>query len=90
MTERPGVEEPLRGGNVSAGVVRVGDTVRRPAGPHTPAVHALLAHLHGVGFRHAPRPLGIDDGYAVRCHLPAEPRGVGRRGTHAADDPLPT
>ena len=62
MTERPGVEEPLRGGNVSARVVRVGDTVRRPAGPHTPAVHALLAHLHGARFRHAPRPLGIDDG----------------------------
>ena len=41
MTERPDVEEPLRGGNVSARVVRVGDTVRRPAGPHTPAVHAL-------------------------------------------------
>ncbi|WP_406474882.1 hypothetical protein [Streptomyces platensis] len=33
-------EQPLAGGNVSAGVVRVGDTVRRPAGPWTPAVHA--------------------------------------------------
>ncbi|MBT2384256.1 aminoglycoside phosphotransferase family protein [Streptomyces sp. ISL-11] len=49
------------GGNVSEGVVRVGDTVRRPAGPWTPAVHALLTHLHEVGFRAAPRPLGIDD-----------------------------
>jgi hypothetical protein len=55
------VEEiPLTGGNVSAGVVRVGDTVRRPAGPWTPAVHALLEHLWSVGFRGAPRPLGID------------------------------
>jgi Ser/Thr protein kinase RdoA (MazF antagonist) len=54
-------EEPLTGGNVSAGVVRVGDTVRRPAGPWTPAVHALLTHLHEVGFRGAPRPLGLDD-----------------------------
>jgi hypothetical protein len=26
-------EEPLLGGNVTAGLVRVGDTVRRPAGP---------------------------------------------------------
>ncbi len=26
-----GTKEPLRGGNVSAGVVRPGDTVRRPA-----------------------------------------------------------
>jgi len=32
--------------------------VRRPAGPWTPAVHALLAYLHDVGFRGAPRPLG--------------------------------
>lgn len=46
---------------MSGGVVRVGDTVRRPVGPWTPAVHALLAHLHEVGFRAAPRPLGIDE-----------------------------
>jgi hypothetical protein len=56
-----GTEIPLRGGNVSSGVVRVGDTVRRPAGPWTPAVHALLGHLHAVGFRGAPRPLGLDE-----------------------------
>ena len=56
------VEEiPLDGGNVSAGVVRVGDTVRRPVGAWTPAVHALLEHLWSVGFRGAPRPLGIDE-----------------------------
>lgn len=54
-------EQPLSGGNVSGGVVRVGETVRRPAGPSTPAVHALLTHLHEVGFRAAPRLLGIDD-----------------------------
>lgn len=54
-------EEPLSGGNVSAGVVRVGDTVRRPAGPWTPAVHAFLNHLHSVGFPGAPRPLGLDE-----------------------------
>jgi hypothetical protein len=52
---------PLEGGNMSSGVVRVGDTVRRPAGPWTPAVHALLDHLHTVGFRGAPRPLGLDE-----------------------------
>lgn len=56
-----GAEVPLSGGNVSGGVVRVGGTVRRPAGPWTPAVHALLAHLHAVGFRGAPRPLGVDE-----------------------------
>jgi Ser/Thr protein kinase RdoA (MazF antagonist) len=54
-------EETLAGGNVNGAVTRVGDTVRRAAGPWTPAVHALLAHLHAVGFRGAPRPLGLDD-----------------------------
>lgn len=64
-------EMPLSGGNVSPGVVRVGDTVRRPAGPHTPAVHALLAHLHAAGFAGAPRPLGIDDrGREVLTYAP--------------------
>ena len=56
-----GTETPLGGGNMSSGVVRAGDTVRRPAGPWTPAVHALLAHLHEAGFHGAPRPLGIDE-----------------------------
>jgi aminoglycoside phosphotransferase len=54
-------EQSLAGGNLSAGVVRVGDTVRRPIGPWTPAVHALLEHLHDRGFTGAPRVLGFDD-----------------------------
>jgi hypothetical protein len=53
-------DEPLGGGNMSAGVVRVGDTVRRPAGPWTPTVHALLEHLRRAGFHGAPRVLGLD------------------------------
>ncbi|MDH6627257.1 hypothetical protein M2271_005081 [Streptomyces sp. LBL] len=66
-------EQPLSGGNVSAGVVRVGDTVRRPAGPWTPAVHALLTHLHEAGFRAAPRPLGIDErGREVLTFVPGD------------------
>jgi Phosphotransferase enzyme family/Domain of unknown function (DUF4111) len=52
-------EESLAGGDMTA-VVRVGDTVRRRAGPWTPAVHALLRHLRASGFRQAPEPLGID------------------------------
>lgn len=64
-------EIPLSGGNMSSGVVRVGDTVRRPTGPWTPAVHALLAHLHAVGFRGAPRPLGLDEhGREVLSFIP--------------------
>lgn len=42
-------------------VVRVGDVVHRPAGPWTPAVHALLRRLADVGFAGAPRPRGLDD-----------------------------
>ena len=53
-------EHPLGGGNVAAGVVRVGDTVRKPAGFWTPAVDALLTHLRRAGFTGAPRPLGRD------------------------------
>jgi Ser/Thr protein kinase RdoA (MazF antagonist) len=40
--------------------VRVADTVRRPLGPHSPLVHAVLAHLQTVGFDGAPRFLGLD------------------------------
>ena len=65
-------EEPLTGGNVSV-VVRVGDTVRRTAGPWTPAVHALLTHLHDVGFHGAPRPLGLDaQGREVLSWVPGQ------------------
>ena len=49
------------GGQRTAGVVRVGETVRRPTGPWTPRAHALLRHLEEVGFDGAPRVLGIDD-----------------------------
>jgi hypothetical protein len=55
-----GAEEPLVGGNVST-VVRVGDTVRRPSGPWTEAVHLLLRHVRSRGFDLAPEPLGIDE-----------------------------
>nr|WP_241562353.1 phosphotransferase [Streptomyces hoynatensis] len=66
-------EVPLTGGNVSAGVVRAGETVRRPAGPWTPAVHALLDHLHHAGYRAAPRPLGIDEqGREVLTFVPGD------------------
>ena len=51
-------EVPL-GGNLND-AVRVGDTVRRTAGPWTPAVHALLRFLEARDFP-APRVLGMDD-----------------------------
>lgn len=59
----------LPGGNVG-GAVRVGQTVRRPAGPWTPAVHALLAYLDGR-VPGVPRVLGFDDqGREVLSYLP--------------------
>jgi hypothetical protein len=52
-------DEVSLGGNLGA-AVRVGDTVRRRAGPWTPAVHALLRYLESVDFP-APRVRGMDD-----------------------------
>jgi Phosphotransferase enzyme family len=52
-------------------VVRVGDTVRRPQRPTSPATHALLCHLAEVGFPGAPRFLGVDDeGREVLSYVP--------------------
>ncbi|HEY0935761.1 MAG TPA: phosphotransferase [Trebonia sp.] len=49
---------PLCGGTANRGrVVRVGDTVVRPAAPCWPATHALLGHLAAAGFDGAPRVL---------------------------------
>lgn len=69
-------EIPLHGGDVTEGVVRLRDTVRRPVGLHTLAVHALLGHLQRVGFDGAPRALGIDDrGREILSWLPGEAPG---------------
>jgi hypothetical protein len=54
-------EVPLAGGDVTEGVVRVGDTVRRPRGPWSDSVASYLHHLERVGFDGAPRHLGIDE-----------------------------
>jgi hypothetical protein len=69
-------EIPLAGGDVTEGVVRVGDTVRRAVGPHSPLVHALLAHLESAGFEGAPRFLGIDSsGREVLSYIDGEVAG---------------
>ena len=65
------VEEVLAGGLGNEGrVVRFGETVRRPVGPWTPAVHELLRHLEQVGFDGAPRLLGIDGNIEVLQFMP--------------------
>lgn len=56
----PAAEAPLPGGGMG-GAVRSGDTVRRAAGPWTPTVQRLLAHLRAAGVPGVPAPLGVDD-----------------------------
>jgi len=53
-------EVPLLGGAVTA-VVQVGDTVRRPPGPHAAYVRELLRFVEQRGWSAAPRYLGADD-----------------------------
>jgi hypothetical protein len=54
-------ELPLGGGGSTEGVVRVGDTVRRPP-PHTSQLmRDVLVHLESIGFDAAPRWLGLDE-----------------------------
>jgi hypothetical protein len=76
VDEADQAEIPLAGGDVTEGVVRVGDTVRRPVGPHSPLVHALLTHLESAGFEGAPRFLGIDgSGREVLTYIDGEVAG---------------
>jgi hypothetical protein len=67
-------EVVLSGGLTNARrVTRVGNTVRRPRRPTSPATWALLEHLERVGFEGAPRFLGVDDrGREVLSFLPGE------------------
>jgi hypothetical protein len=53
-------EAPLSGGRVTEGVVRVGDTVRRPRKGNAELVRALLGRLEELGLELAPRYLGVD------------------------------
>src|ERR687893_210280 len=64
----------LSGGLTNVGLVsRVGDTVRRPRPPTSPATWALLDHLERVGFDGAPRFLGVDDrGREILSLIPGE------------------
>ena len=82
MTATASGEERLPGGHVG-GAVRVGGTVRRPAGPWTPAVHALLAHL-APRLPGVPEVLGFDDrGREVLSLPPRDGHRRPHRGAHA-------
>src|SRR3954471_1157040 len=56
-------------GNVG-GAVLIGDTVRRPTGQWTPAVHSLLAYLE-PRLPNIPKVLGLDEqGREMLTYLP--------------------
>jgi hypothetical protein len=54
-------ELPPGGGAMTGGVVRVGDTVRRPRGQGPGLMQEVLLHLERVGFDAAPRWLSVDE-----------------------------
>ncbi len=54
-------EIPLTGGKLSRGVVRVGNTVRRPVKESSELVASLLCYLEERGVSWAPRYLGRDE-----------------------------
>src|SRR5919199_3818202 len=66
-------EVVLAGGDMNV-VVRVGGTVRRPAGPWTATMHAFMRHLRASGFKLVPEPLGVDEqGREILTLLPGAP-----------------
>ena len=89
--------EVLAGDGVTPGIVRIGDTVRRPLRPFSLTVQAYLAHLREAGFTGAPVPLGVDGqgrevlsfvpGEVPRNPLPPETAGRGRAGRAGPADP---
>lgn len=61
----------LIGGRTTQGVVRIGNTVRRPILGNASFRHDCLLHLERVGFGHAPRFLGIDEaGREIMSFIP--------------------
>ena len=70
------VEElPLQGGTLTQGIVRIGDTVRRPRTDASPFMARLLRHLDEVWFRGAPRYQGQDEkGRDILSFIPGETR----------------
>jgi hypothetical protein len=54
-------ELPLGGGALTDGVVRIGDTVRRPSRQAAQLMRDVLLHLERAGFDAAPRWLGFDE-----------------------------
>ncbi len=65
------LEEPLLGGRLTHGVVRIGDTVRRPASANSAFIKSLLCHCEKVGFTGVPRCFGLDEhGRDIFSYIP--------------------
>ena len=86
----PATEVLLHGGTTNAGrVTRVGETVRRPLRPTSPATHALLDHLEHLGFDGSPRFLGTDEhGREVLSYIAGEAAILPYPGWALTDDAL--
>lgn len=54
-------EFPLIGDVGAQGLVRIGNTVRRPLRPFSLAIQSYLAYIRQAGFTGAPEPLGVDE-----------------------------
>jgi hypothetical protein len=85
-----GPEIELPAGDVTVGVVRIGDTVRRPHQESSSRVAGYLDHLEAVGFDGAPRYLGQDaQGRDVLTYLEGDVPGDPVPPWAAADEVLP-
>ncbi len=90
MTFPDGPEIALPAGDVTVGVVRIGDTVRRPHQASSERVAAYLAHLETAGLDGAPRYLGRDaSGRDVLTFLPGDVPGNPVDAWAVADGVLP-
>jgi len=79
--------EHLSGGRTTRGVVRIGDTVRRPATSNSAFVRSLLAHLERSNFAGVPRHLGTDDDDRdIFSYLPGDvPSELGAHPDHVLE-----
>lgn len=90
MTFADGPEIELPAGDVTVGVVRIGDTVRRPHQSTSDSVAAYLRHLEAAGFVGAPRHLGRDSqNRDVLTFLEGDVPGDPIEPWAAVDDVLP-
>ena len=62
--------ELLTGDGVTQGIVRIGDTVRRPLRPFSLTVQAYLAQLRDAGFTGAPPTPGHGRGLVPQVQPP--------------------